>query len=44
MLGLFIIVLSTIDILLEGVGPRNVINLWDIISIELKCTKELVET
>jgi hypothetical protein len=43
MLGFFIVVLTTVDVLLEGVRPRDVVNLGHIISVELKGTEELIE-
>lgn len=35
--------LTTVDILLEGLGPGNVVNLGNVVAVQLQCSEELVE-
>lgn len=43
MLRLGVVVLSVIDVLFQGLGPGDVVNLRDVVSVQLESTQELVE-
>lgn len=43
MLGLWVVVLSVVDILLKRLCPRDVVNLGHVVAVQLQCSQELVE-
>ena len=43
MLGLGVVVLSVIDVLFQRLGPGDIVNLRDVVSVQLESTQELVE-
>ena len=43
MLRILVVMLAIVDIVLEGLGPRNVVDLGNIVTEGLQSTKELIE-